>query len=144
MKIFFCNSQESFFLEETVQAYMDAGIAIPSDLFEITPEEHESFMVSPDRKKPHYSVELECMEWIDIPPLTQEEVIAGAEAKKRRLLLDAEKVITPLQDAVDTNDATHDQKKLLLKWKAYRLALSRIDTSLAPNIIWPERPEVTL
>ncbi|MFX2611929.1 tail fiber assembly protein [Enterobacter mori] len=144
MKIFFSNSQENFFLEETVQAYTDAGIAIPSDLFEITPEEHEPFIVSPDRKKPHYNVEQECMGWIDIPPLTQEEVIAGAEAQKRRLLSESTGAIAALQDAVDLNEATHDEKKLLLKWKAYRLALSRIDTSLAPNIIWPERPGVTL
>lgn len=69
------------------------------------------------------------------------DYVAEAERKKSQLIAAASQVIIPLQDALDTGSATDAQIQLLLKWKAYRLALSRIDTSLAPDIIWPEQPE---
>lgn len=72
---------------------------------------------------------------------THKEQVAAAERQKRNLHAMATAKIESLQDAIDLNDATHDEKKLLLKWKAYRLALSRIDTSLAPDITWPVAPE---
>lgn len=75
--------------------------------------------------------------WVEIPYAMH---VKNAENKRKRLIEQAGKRIALLQDAVDFEDATSEEKKLLLKWKAYRLAVSRIDTSLAPNITWPEQP----
>lgn len=49
-------------------------------------------------------------------------------------------VIAPLQDAVDTELATDEDRAALLAWKKYRVALSRIKTEDAPGITWPEIP----
>ncbi|MFL6613646.1 MAG: tail fiber assembly protein [Pantoea agglomerans] len=53
----------------------------------------------------------------------------------------ANRTIAPLQDAVDISIATDDETTRLSEWKRYRVALSRIDTSKAPDIEWPVMPE---
>lgn len=54
---------------------------------------------------------------------------------------EANRVIAPLQDAVDIGIATDAEIARLAEWKRYRVELSRIDTSKAPDIEWPVRPE---
>ncbi|EKS5956248.1 tail fiber assembly protein [Salmonella enterica] len=60
-----------------------------------------------------------------------------AEGTKSRLLQMASGKITPLQDAVDLDIATDDEKAQLDKWKKYRVLVNRVDTS---NPDWPEQP----
>lgn len=52
----------------------------------------------------------------------------------------ANRIIAPLQDAVDISIATDAEIARLAEWKRYRVALSRIDPSKAPNIEWPDKP----
>jgi len=54
---------------------------------------------------------------------------------------EANRIIAPLQDAVDISIATDAESARLAEWKRYRVALSRIDTSKAPDIEWPARPK---
>lgn len=68
---------------------------------------------------------------------TQDELREQAEAKKAELLSAAAAEIAPLQDAVDLDMATDEEKAQLLAWKKYRVLLNRVDTS---NPEWPERP----
>lgn len=60
-----------------------------------------------------------------------------AEGTKSRLLQMASGKIEPLQDAVDLDIATDDEKAQLDKWKKYRVLVNRVDTS---NPDWPEQP----
>lgn len=53
---------------------------------------------------------------------------------------EANSIIAPLQDAVDISIATDAEKARLAEWKRYRVEISRIDTSKAPGIEWPVRP----
>lgn len=71
--------------------------------------------------------------------LTDAEIILRAENKKAALMLDANKLITPLQDAVELNIASDKEKSLLLELKKYRVLLNRVDTS---KPVWPEIPDV--
>lgn len=75
------------------------------------------------------------------PPPTKEQLVEQAEAKKRRLMTEATTVIAPLEDAADFGIATPEEESALKEWKKYRILLSRVDTSLAPDIDWPEKPE---
>ncbi|QBY42556.1 tail fiber assembly protein (plasmid) [Arsenophonus nasoniae] len=79
--------------------------------------------------------------WIDIPPRPKKELIADAENEKRVLMQGATDVIIPLQDAVDLEMATEDEITQLRNWKLYRLNVYRTDTSNAPDIDWPKKPE---
>ncbi|HED5569696.1 TPA: tail fiber assembly protein [Yersinia enterocolitica] len=66
--------------------------------------------------------------------------VAEAQQKKTNLLAIAVSQISILQDAVDLNMATPDETAALTAWKKYRVLLSRIDMSTAPDISWPEQP----
>ncbi|MCO6545366.1 MAG: tail fiber assembly protein [Gilliamella sp.] len=63
-----------------------------------------------------------------------------ATAQKKQLLNEATTQIDYLQDAIDTEIATDEEKALHLVWKKYRALLNRIDVDAAPEITWPEKP----
>ncbi|EPY0176090.1 tail fiber assembly protein [Salmonella enterica subsp. salamae serovar 42:b:e,n,x,z15] len=60
-----------------------------------------------------------------------------AEGTKNRLLQIASEKISPLQDAVDLDIATDDEKAQLNEWKKYRVLVNRVDTA-SPD--WPDKP----
>ncbi|EAQ6940099.1 tail fiber assembly protein [Salmonella enterica subsp. enterica serovar Derby] len=60
-----------------------------------------------------------------------------AEGIKSRLLQTAAEKIAPLQDAVDLEIATDDEKVQLDEWKKYRVLVNRVDTT---NPDWPDVP----
>ncbi|WGM02549.1 tail fiber assembly protein [Arsenophonus nasoniae] len=72
--------------------------------------------------------------------LTKQELIQQAEQNKLFLMHNANMVITPLQDAVDLNMVTGEEKVKLTEWKKYRVLLNRVDLSAAPDIKWPQKP----
>ncbi|RTY28681.1 tail fiber assembly protein [Morganella morganii] len=74
------------------------------------------------------------------PKLTQAQRIEMAEEQKQYLLSEAAESIAPLQDAVDLGMETPEEEALLKEWKKYRVLLSRVDTTLAPDIAWPVKP----
>lgn len=75
-------------------------------------------------------------------PVTETENAALIASSRLAVETDeANRVIAPLQDAVDISIATDEEITRLAKWKRYRVELSRIDTSKAPDITWPVRPE---
>lgn len=48
--------------------------------------------------------------------------------------------MAPLQDAEELGMATEVELTALTLWKRYRVMLNRVDTSIAPDIEWPELP----
>ncbi|MBC1164004.1 tail fiber assembly protein, partial [Escherichia coli] len=66
--------------------------------------------------------------------------IREAEETKNSLMQVASEHISPLQDAADLEIATEEETSLLAAWKKYRVLLNRVDTSLAPEIEWPQQP----
>lgn len=81
------------------------------------------------------------------PPLTDEEQAVvdqqnaeSISAMKQTLMDEASLKISILQDAVDLDMATDDEKAQLTAWKKYRVLLNRVDTSTAPDITWPDVP----
>lgn len=63
------------------------------------------------------------------------------ESIKQQKLFDATQIVTPLQDAVDLDMATEEEKNRLTAWKKYRVLVNRIDTSTIDNIVWPVIPK---
>ncbi|HEQ1860103.1 TPA: tail fiber assembly protein [Providencia alcalifaciens] len=74
------------------------------------------------------------------PPKSKGQHVAEAEQQKQMLLSEATESIAPLRDAVDLDIATDEEIALLKEWKKYRVLLNRVDTSLAPDIDWPQKP----
>ncbi|MEQ4693289.1 tail fiber assembly protein [Providencia manganoxydans] len=75
------------------------------------------------------------------PPIPKDQLITQAEQQKQSLLAEANNAIAPLQDAIDLGMATEVEAASLQEWKKYRVLLNRVDTSTAPNIDWPQKPE---
>ncbi len=67
--------------------------------------------------------------------------IAVAKNKKSQLMADANAAIAPLERAVKLGIATDEEVRSLEVWELYSVLLSRIDTSTAPDIAWPDKPE---
>ncbi|EBX0108394.1 tail fiber assembly protein, partial [Salmonella enterica subsp. enterica serovar Tennessee] len=66
-----------------------------------------------------------------------EELRQQAEAKKVKLLEEAESVITPLARAVKRGIATDEERQRLEVWEEYSVMVNRVDTS---NPDWPDKP----
>ncbi|EBL0364906.1 tail fiber assembly protein [Salmonella enterica subsp. enterica serovar Javiana] len=75
--------------------------------------------------------------WVKDEAAEKAAQLRQAEETKNRLLQIASEKIAPLQDAVDLDIATDDEKAQLGEWKKYRVLVNRVDTS---NPDWPEQP----
>ncbi|MEK9495097.1 tail fiber assembly protein [Photorhabdus sp. P32] len=78
--------------------------------------------------------------------VTDKAAIKGSEIEQAEQLRDtlctqSNETITLLQYAVDTELASEEEQALLLEWKKYLVLLNHVDTSLAPDIEWPEIPK---
>ena len=78
--------------------------------------------------------------WVTDEAAQQAAEVAAANATKAALMKSASEQIEPLQDAVDLVMATDEEKARFNEWRKYRVLLTRVDTSTAPAIIWPEAP----
>jgi len=70
--------------------------------------------------------------------------VLNTEAKLAILaarLRDASIQIQTLQDAVDLDIATDEEKSSLVEWKRYRVLLSRVDPETQPPEEWPQQPK---
>ncbi|MCG5290658.1 tail fiber assembly protein [Providencia rettgeri] len=70
-----------------------------------------------------------------------EKRVEEAFNQLKALQSEASQAIDTLQDAIDLNMAEKGADELLKSWRKYRVLLSRVDTSTAPDIDWPVKPE---
>ncbi|EMB3200235.1 tail fiber assembly protein [Salmonella enterica] len=75
--------------------------------------------------------------WVKDEAAEKAAQLRQAGETKNRLLQIASEKVAPLQDAVDLDIATDDEKAQLDEWKKYRVLVNRVDTS---NPDWPEQP----
>lgn len=75
------------------------------------------------------------------PVTDAENVELIASSRLAAEMDEANRTIVPLQDAVDIGIATDAEIARLAEWKRYRVELSRIVISKAPDIKWPVRPK---
>ncbi|EMF5211743.1 tail fiber assembly protein [Enterobacter roggenkampii] len=128
-----------FFSASTTSFYDDTiNNNIPDDAIEITDELHTEIFDGQRSGKiitvgngglPALAEQL---------PLTHEELVSQANAKKLSLRTRADSEIAWRQYAVDAGIATTDEVDKLDEWNKYRVLLMRIDTSKAPEIEWPD------
>ncbi|EBH6353374.1 tail fiber assembly protein [Salmonella enterica] len=68
--------------------------------------------------------------------------VAEAEQQKTALLAEATAIIAPLADAQAGGYIDDADVPLLAEWQRYRYKLTKVDTSTAPGITFPPKPEV--
>ncbi|HEM8307584.1 TPA: tail fiber assembly protein [Providencia rettgeri] len=79
--------------------------------------------------------------WITDTEAQKAVLVAQAEQEKAQRLEEANATITYLQDAIEVGLDDDDYQAKLTAWKTYRVLLNRVDTSFAPDIDWPQKPE---
>lgn len=78
--------------------------------------------------------------WVNDAEAKHQAEVSSAIELLTELMREANAKISPLNDAVELGIQTDEEVMQLTAWKKYRVALSRIDTSTAPDIAWPEIP----
>ncbi|MFY1031822.1 tail fiber assembly protein [Pseudomonas asiatica] len=91
----------------------------------------------------HVSVEdLPAVELPEVPAPEPVDPLVVVQAEIARLRAIADAAVTPLQDAVDLDEATDAEAALLKEWKRYRVALNRLpeQEGYPAEISWPAPP----
>lgn len=80
-------------------------------------------------------------QWIADEAAEKGYAIDQANQKKVKLVNQADEKLAVLNYAVSLEMETEEEARLLTLWKKYRVLLERVDTSVAPDIQWPEVPD---
>ncbi|WP_272685942.1 tail fiber assembly protein [Providencia sp. PROV071] len=79
--------------------------------------------------------------WVTDIEAQKAMLVEQAEQEKAQRLEEAEQNILMLERKVRLGMATNEEIELLRQWEVYSVKVSDIDTSTAPDIDWPEKPE---
>ncbi|HCR3444354.1 TPA: tail fiber assembly protein [Morganella morganii subsp. morganii] len=74
------------------------------------------------------------------PPPTKQQLIEQAEAQKQYLIAEVNAETQMLQTKLALKRIKADELELLNAWLDYLDLLEAVDTSTAPDIIWPQKP----
>ncbi|HCR1904104.1 TPA: tail fiber assembly protein [Enterobacter asburiae] len=80
-------------------------------------------------------------EWVTDKNAQKSGQVKEAEQKKSALLTETQSAISLWQTELQLGIISDDDKASLITWMKYIQSLNAIDTSAAPYIEWPERPE---
>ena len=137
-KYYYSATTNSFYPKSLQPEYDKAG-SWPDDAIAVSDDVYEGFQTPPEGKvRAAGSDGLPV--WVDTPAQTKEQLLAIAKSELASRMAEATAAIAPLQDAVDIDEATDEELANLKAWKKYRVALSRLDLSSAPDINWPVSP----
>ncbi|HIA4363867.1 TPA: tail fiber assembly protein [Klebsiella pneumoniae] len=80
-------------------------------------------------------------EWVTDEDAQKSAQVVEAQQKKASLLSEAKSVISLWQTELQLGIISDDDKASLIAWMKYIQALNAVDTSTAPDIEWPVKPE---
>ncbi|HCK1023710.1 TPA: tail fiber assembly protein [Escherichia coli] len=80
-------------------------------------------------------------EWVTDTEAQHTAEVAAAEQQKAALLVEAQATISLWQTELQLGIISDEDKASLVAWISYIKAVQAVDTSAAPDINWPEKPE---
>lgn len=80
-------------------------------------------------------------EWVTDDDAQKNAQVLEAEQQKSSLLAEAQSTISLWQTELQLGIISDDDKASLIAWMKYIQALNAVDTSTAPDIEWPVKPE---
>lgn len=75
------------------------------------------------------------------PPPTKQQLVEQTEEKKQFLISEVHTETEILRAKLALKRIKPDEEALLIAWFDYLDLLEAIDTSLAPDITWPQKPQ---
>ena len=79
--------------------------------------------------------------WVTDKAEQQAYEVAVAESQKQLLLAEAEQAIAMLERKVRLGMATDENKAKLNEWEIFSVKVADTDTTTAPDIGWPQKPQ---
>ena len=130
----------AFYPVEMKDAYENAG-SWPEDAVEVSDETYDEFLVPPAGKMRSSENGLPC--WKDIPQPTHEDQVTEANSEKLSLINQVNDYMNNKQwpGKAAIGRLKEDELAQYNRWLNYLDALQEVDTSTAPYITWPEKPE---
>jgi len=80
-------------------------------------------------------------EWVTDTKAQHAADVEAAERQKAALLAEAQTTISLWQTELQLGIISDEDKASLIAWMKYIKAVQAVDTSKAPDIIWPDKPE---
>ena len=80
-------------------------------------------------------------EWVTDTEAQHMAEVAAAEQQKAALLVEAQATISLWQTELQLGIISDDDKASLIAWMNYIKAVQAVDTSAAPDVSWPDKPE---
>ncbi|HAT7487988.1 TPA: tail fiber assembly protein [Enterobacter asburiae] len=80
-------------------------------------------------------------EWVTDTEAQQAAEVEAAEQQKATLLIEAQATISLWQTELQLGIISDEDKASLIAWMNYIKAVQAVDTSKAPDITWPDKPE---
>lgn len=80
-------------------------------------------------------------EWVTDTEAKHAADVEAAEQQKAALLLEAQATISLWQTELQLGIISDEDKTSLIAWMNYIKAVQAVDTSKAPDITWPDKPE---
>ncbi|HHT4575401.1 TPA: tail fiber assembly protein [Escherichia coli] len=80
-------------------------------------------------------------EWVTDTEAQHAADVEAAEQQKTALLSEAQATISLWQTELQLGIISDEDKASLITWMNYIKAVQAVDTSKAPDIIWPDKPE---
>ncbi|RUT64326.1 hypothetical protein CKG00_14065 (plasmid) [Morganella morganii] len=118
---------------ENAEMWPESGVGVTEEVFASFRNPPEGKMLGSDKKGNPV--------WVDIPPLTHEQHVAISETQKQALIAEANQKTQLWQTQLMLDIITGEDKASLKEWMLYVQKVRVVDTSTAPDIIWPEKPE---
>lgn len=140
-KYFWSAKENGFYPESMKELYETSRDGWPEDAVEISAEDYNALFAGQSAGKVITPGDDGRPVLTDPPPPTNEQLVAQANSRIISLMAQATTAIAPLQYAVDLEMATEEEQTRLRKWKKYLVLLNRVDTSKAPDLELPDKPE---
>ncbi|EQA8340073.1 tail fiber assembly protein [Klebsiella oxytoca] len=80
-------------------------------------------------------------QWVTDTAAQHADEVATAEQQKQDLLAEAQQQITGWQTELQLGIISDDDRASLIIWINYIKSVQAVDTSTAPDITWPDKPE---
>ncbi|EFH6049909.1 tail fiber assembly protein [Escherichia coli] len=133
-----------YFMSDPVALY-DTKITsvIPDMAVEISDEQYEMLIAGQENGEIISSDSNGMPILVEPPPPTHEEMVAAAENEKKNRIEQANEYMNSRQwpGKAAMGRLTDDERAQYNAWLDYLDALEVVDTSTAPDITWPDKPE---
>ncbi|ECW9232892.1 tail fiber assembly protein [Salmonella enterica subsp. enterica serovar Altona] len=140
-KYYYSAKESGFYFYDDKEIY-EAGAGWPKDVIPVSDEDYKALFSGQQAGMVITAGSDGYPVLTERPAPTEKELQKQASIKKQSLMQEASTIISTLQDSVDLDMATDEEKAQLLAWKKYRVLLNRINPNDAPDISWPEVTDV--